>query len=177
VAAQASPGCASACRAQRSHPLWPCFAHTAARAVITGTSPHAARYNSISDLRGEAIGISRIGSGSMVMASVMALQQRWLDAQGAVEAIPFKVQDTFVRLRNAVNFPASAPKETPGEAAQVKDSGHISKEAFEKGAREYMERHAAAVKSSALGAHVYAEGWQLHAGQVSSSIRCADGLC
>ena len=103
----------------------------------------------------------------MVMASVMALQQRWLDAQGAVEAIPFKVQDTFVRLRSAVNFPASAPKET--SAAQGKDSGHISKEAFEKGAREYVERHAAAGKSAALGAHVYAEGWQLQSGQVSSA--------
>lgn len=49
--------------------------HAARRAVITGTSPNAERYQSIKDLRGEAIGISRIGSGSMVMASVMALQQ------------------------------------------------------------------------------------------------------
>lgn len=45
------------------------------RAVITGTDAKAAKYRSIDDLRGTKIGISRIGSGSQIMASVMALQQ------------------------------------------------------------------------------------------------------
>ena len=45
------------------------------RAVITGTDEKAAQYNSIDDLQGSKIGISRIGSGSQIMASVMALQQ------------------------------------------------------------------------------------------------------
>lgn len=44
-------------------------------AVITGTDAKADAYQSISDLRGTRIGISRIGSGSQLMASVMALQQ------------------------------------------------------------------------------------------------------
>lgn len=44
-------------------------------AVITGTDAKASQYSSIDDLRGTRIGISRIGSGSQIMASVMALQQ------------------------------------------------------------------------------------------------------
>ncbi|EST10038.1 hypothetical protein PSEUBRA_000441 [Kalmanozyma brasiliensis GHG001] len=67
-------------------------------AVITGTSPAASSYNAISDLKATKIGISRVGSGSQIMASVMALQHNW----GAGE-IQFKVNDTFAQLRDGVN--------------------------------------------------------------------------
>jgi ABC-type nitrate/sulfonate/bicarbonate transport system substrate-binding protein len=56
-------------------------------AVIAGKDT---RYQSIKDLRGEKIGISRIGSGSQVMASYMALDQGWVDAEGKVEPIQFE---------------------------------------------------------------------------------------
>ncbi|KAK0559879.1 hypothetical protein OC844_004121 [Tilletia horrida] len=72
-------------------------------AVITGTDEKASKYQSIPDLRGGDIGISRIGSGSQIMASVMAMQQGWVDASGRPEDINFKVNDTFVNLRDGVN--------------------------------------------------------------------------
>jgi hypothetical protein len=43
-------------------------------AVITGTK---SKFNSIADLNGTTLGISRHGSGSYTMAYVMALQQGW----------------------------------------------------------------------------------------------------
>ncbi|KAF8589809.1 periplasmic binding protein-like II [Ramaria rubella] len=43
-------------------------------AVITGTK---SKYQSIADLKGTTIGISRPGSGSQTMAAVMALQHKW----------------------------------------------------------------------------------------------------
>ncbi|SPO20093.1 uncharacterized protein UTRI_00488_B [Ustilago trichophora] len=73
-------------------------------AVITGTSPHAASFNSIADLKGTKIGISRIGSGSQIMASVMALQHGWNASTGDKKGeIEFKVNDTFQNLRDGVN--------------------------------------------------------------------------
>ncbi|SNX81745.1 uncharacterized protein MEPE_00450 [Melanopsichium pennsylvanicum] len=81
-------------------------------AVITGTNDYAQKYNTISDLKGTAIGISRIGSGSQIMASVMALQHGWHTStaagnQSANETekaeIEFKVNDTFQNLRDGVN--------------------------------------------------------------------------
>ncbi|KDN48191.1 hypothetical protein K437DRAFT_245687 [Tilletiaria anomala UBC 951] len=66
-------------------------------AVITGTDPKATKYQNIDDLKGETIGISRIGSGSQTMAYYMAMQQGW----GA--DIKFKVNDTFENLRKGVN--------------------------------------------------------------------------
>jgi len=71
-------------------------------AVITGKN---SRYEKISDLRGTKIGISRIGSGSQVMASVMALQQEWFsDTENKViEKLDFQVNDTFKNLRDSVN--------------------------------------------------------------------------
>jgi hypothetical protein len=72
-------------------------------AVITGTNEKASKYNSIKDLQNTKIGISRIGSGSQIMASVMALQHGWTDANGNVQSIEFKVNDTFANLRNGVN--------------------------------------------------------------------------
>lgn len=69
-------------------------------AVITGTDSKADKYQSIEDLRGSTIGISRQGSGSQVMASVMALQQGWSSKEDEVQ---FKVNDTFENLRKGVN--------------------------------------------------------------------------
>ncbi|SCZ97945.1 BZ3500_MvSof-1268-A1-R1_Chr3-3g06475 [Microbotryum saponariae] len=61
------------------------------------------KYQTLQDLKGEKIGISRIGSGSQVMASYMALQQGWVDADGKVEPLQFEVLDTFKNLRDGVN--------------------------------------------------------------------------
>ncbi|KAK0549539.1 hypothetical protein OC845_003077 [Tilletia horrida] len=72
-------------------------------AVITGTDPKADKYQTIADLRGAPIGISRIGSGSQIMASVMAMQQGWVDENGRPDNIDFKVNDTFKNLRDGVN--------------------------------------------------------------------------
>lgn len=73
-------------------------------AVITGTDPSASKYNSIDDLKGTKIGISRIGSGSQIMASVMALQHGWNTGLAGQNAeIEFKVNDTFQNLRDGVN--------------------------------------------------------------------------
>ncbi|CDU24041.1 uncharacterized protein SPSC_02670 [Sporisorium scitamineum] len=77
-------------------------------AVITGTQPFASSFNSIDDLKRTKIGISRIGSGSQIMASVMALQHGWNtttagDASTKDAEIEFKVNDTFQNLRDGVN--------------------------------------------------------------------------
>ncbi|UZJ57258.1 hypothetical protein CBS101457_006578 [Exobasidium rhododendri] len=72
-------------------------------AVITGTDEKASKYNSINDLRGTKIGISRIGSGSQIMASVMAFQHGWTGHSGSTQEIEFKVNDTFENLRKGVN--------------------------------------------------------------------------
>jgi ABC-type nitrate/sulfonate/bicarbonate transport system substrate-binding protein len=44
------------------------------RAVITGKD---APYQSIADLKGTTFGISRLGSGSQVMASVLGMNEGW----------------------------------------------------------------------------------------------------
>ncbi|GAA5940137.1 hypothetical protein JCM3775_007274 [Rhodotorula graminis] len=69
-------------------------------AVIVGTDT---KYQTLDDLRGEKIGISRIGSGSQVMASFMALREGWTDKEGNVEPVQFEVLDTFKNLRDGVN--------------------------------------------------------------------------
>ncbi|POY73133.1 hypothetical protein BMF94_3826 [Rhodotorula taiwanensis] len=69
-------------------------------AVIVGKE---SKYQKIADLRGEKIGISRIGSGSQVMASYMALREGWTDPEGKVEPIQFEVLDSFKNLRDGVN--------------------------------------------------------------------------
>jgi len=65
------------------------------RAVITGTN---SAYQSIADLEGTTIGISRIGSGSQTMAYVMALQQGW-----ATDTLQFKVNNDIRGLIDSVN--------------------------------------------------------------------------
>ncbi|KZW02843.1 periplasmic binding protein-like II [Exidia glandulosa HHB12029] len=70
-------------------------------AVIVGKD---SKYNSIADLRGTTIGISRPGSGSQTMASVMAMQQGWVDpATGAPEELSFKVNGDINGLIKSVN--------------------------------------------------------------------------
>lgn len=67
-------------------------------AVITGTDSRADKYQSIADLRGSTLGISRVGSGSQIMGSVMGLQQQWTEKD-----LQFQVNDTFENLRKGVN--------------------------------------------------------------------------
>jgi TRAP-type uncharacterized transport system substrate-binding protein len=44
------------------------------RAVITGKD---SSYQSVKDLDGTTFGISRLGSGSQVMASVLSMNEKW----------------------------------------------------------------------------------------------------
>ncbi|KAI0707317.1 periplasmic binding protein-like II [Earliella scabrosa] len=64
-------------------------------AVITGKE---SKYNSIADLKGTTIGISRYGSGSQTMAYVMALQQGW-----STDDLKFQVNNDIRGLLNSVN--------------------------------------------------------------------------
>lgn len=72
-------------------------------AVITGANT---KYNSIADLKGQKMGISRPGSGSQVMASVMALQQGWTNSTD--KTLEFVVKDSFQNLRDSVNDGSTA---------------------------------------------------------------------
>ncbi|CEH13839.1 ALIPHATIC SULFONATES-BINDING PROTEIN-RELATED [Ceraceosorus bombacis] len=147
-------------------------------AVITGTSPHAERYQSIEDLKGEKIGISRVGSGSMVMASVMALLQGWTDENGKASEVQFKVQDTFENLRRGVNFP---PKQTSGpsessHAPVSTASGQISAKDFADSAESYVSKYSDGPSQPSLGAHVFSEGWKYSAAPVPLLERSFDLL-
>ncbi|EAU85358.2 hypothetical protein CC1G_07052 [Coprinopsis cinerea okayama7 len=64
-------------------------------AVITGTK---AEYNGIPDLKGTTLGISRYGSGSQIMAYVMALQQGW-----PTDDLKFQVNNDIHGLIDSVN--------------------------------------------------------------------------
>jgi len=64
-------------------------------AVITGKE---SKYGSIRDLKGTVMGVSRIGSGSWTMASIMALQQGWDN-----ESLDFKVNNDIAGLISSVN--------------------------------------------------------------------------
>ncbi|RKF82195.1 hypothetical protein GcM1_174024 [Golovinomyces cichoracearum] len=59
--------------------------------------------DSVENLKGGTCGVSRIGSGSYVMAFALALQKNWLTPQAPVEPFKFKPIQTFERLREAVN--------------------------------------------------------------------------
>ncbi|PVG04359.1 hypothetical protein CPB86DRAFT_778610 [Serendipita vermifera] len=71
-------------------------------AVIVG---HDSTYQKIEDLKGTTMGISRIGSGSQVMAAVMAMQQGWYSDQDrkVVEKFNFKVNNNIDGLIRSVN--------------------------------------------------------------------------
>lgn len=58
--------------------------------------------NTISDLKGTRVGVSRIGSGSYVMSFVLGDQQNWLSSSGdpPFEIVPI---GDFAALRKAVN--------------------------------------------------------------------------
>ncbi|KAH9994805.1 periplasmic binding protein-like II [Russula vinacea] len=64
-------------------------------AVITGAK---SKYQSLAELEGTPIGISRVGSGSQTMAYVMARQQGW-----ATETLRFKVNNDIRGLIDSVN--------------------------------------------------------------------------
>lgn len=60
----------------------------ALRAVITGKDTE---YNNVSDLRGKPIGVSRLGSGSHIFASYMALREKWYKPETQeVQPLEFK---------------------------------------------------------------------------------------
>ncbi|KAL1407251.1 hypothetical protein Q8F55_006669 [Vanrija albida] len=65
-------------------------------AIITGKE---SKYTDVAQLKGTTFGISRLGSGSQVMASVLALREGW----GADEQPKFKVNGQFKPLRDSVN--------------------------------------------------------------------------
>ncbi|WVQ83189.1 hypothetical protein IAT38_005328 [Cryptococcus sp. DSM 104549] len=65
-------------------------------AIITGKD---SKYQTVDDLKGTTFGISRLGSGSQVMASVLSLQQGWSEE----EQPKFKVNGQFKPLRDSVN--------------------------------------------------------------------------
>ncbi|KIM40517.1 hypothetical protein M413DRAFT_163102 [Hebeloma cylindrosporum] len=64
-------------------------------AVITGAK---SEFNSIQDLKGTTLGISRNGSGSQTMAYVMALQQGW-----PTDDLKFQINNDIRGLLNSVN--------------------------------------------------------------------------
>ncbi|BEI81260.1 hypothetical protein CcaverHIS002_0204200 [Cutaneotrichosporon cavernicola] len=65
-------------------------------AITTGKD---SKYTEVDQLKGTTFGISRLGSGSQVMASVLSLQQGW----GPDEQPKFQVNGQFKPLRDSVN--------------------------------------------------------------------------
>ncbi|PKI84569.1 hypothetical protein MVES1_001794 [Malassezia vespertilionis] len=72
-------------------------------AIIAGTERGADRYQSVPDLRDAKVGVSRLGSGSHIMASVLALEQGWVGPDGKVAKQEFVVNNDFKTLRDGVN--------------------------------------------------------------------------
>ncbi|POS86513.1 hypothetical protein EPUL_000553 [Erysiphe pulchra] len=76
------------------------------RLLITGWDISAgarSSLNSVEDLKGCKCGVSRIGSGSYVMAYALALQQNWLNHNSPADPFEFITLQTFEKLRDAVN--------------------------------------------------------------------------
>ena len=59
--------------------------------------------DSVQDLKGKKIGVSRIGSGSYVMGFVLADQNAWLDTSSDKPPFEVVVLNDFKRLRDGVN--------------------------------------------------------------------------
>ncbi|BFZ59954.1 hypothetical protein YB2330_000976 [Saitoella coloradoensis] len=72
-------------------------------AISTGAQ---SEYNSVDDLKDSKLGISRIGSGSYVMAYYLADTKGWLEE--GKQPFDFQIQNTFLNLRNGVNSGASS---------------------------------------------------------------------
>jgi ABC-type nitrate/sulfonate/bicarbonate transport system substrate-binding protein len=68
-------------------------------AISTGAQRN--EIQSVSDLKDSKIGVSRIGSGSYVMGTVLADQQGWLTPGTA--PFTFKPLESFAKLRDGVN--------------------------------------------------------------------------
>lgn len=77
--------------------------------------------NSVADLKGRDVGVSRMGSGSHVMASVLADQQGWRGK----DAFEVKVIGNFKALRDAVNAAAKG-----SQADEVKKADFFMWEHF-----------------------------------------------
>ncbi|CCU76958.1 unnamed protein product [Blumeria hordei] len=69
-------------------------------AISTGTQRSL---SSIDDLKNGKCGVSRVGSGSFVMAYVLALEQGWFHEASTGEPFQFTPLQTFEKLRNSVN--------------------------------------------------------------------------
>lgn len=69
-------------------------------AISAGTK---STLQSAEELKGKKIGVSRIGSGSYVMAFVFADQSGWLSSTQGPEPFEFVKLDTFQGLRDGVN--------------------------------------------------------------------------
>ncbi|ORX93128.1 hypothetical protein BCR34DRAFT_500125 [Clohesyomyces aquaticus] len=70
-------------------------------AISTGSN--RSESNSVADLRGKKVGVSRIGSGSYVMSFVLADQQGWLGPNSEDSPFPVEVLNTFKSLREGVS--------------------------------------------------------------------------
>ncbi|EFX00324.1 hypothetical protein CMQ_7326 [Grosmannia clavigera kw1407] len=70
-------------------------------AVSTGYD--RADITSVTSLHGKKIGVSRMGSGSFVMGTVLADKQGWLNGSNSEPFSDTVVLNTFENLRNAVN--------------------------------------------------------------------------
>lgn len=70
-------------------------------AISTGARRDELR--GIEDLKGNKVGVSRIGSGSYVMSYVLADQQGWLNTASDSPPFPIEALNTFTNLREGVN--------------------------------------------------------------------------
>jgi hypothetical protein len=80
------------------------------RCLDAGLANGQTAYNSIADLEGTTFGISRLGSGSQVMASVLSMNEKWScqpkfkGEQGLVGRFELTVVNgQFKPLRDSVN--------------------------------------------------------------------------
>lgn len=116
----------------------------------------------------------------------------WTDEQGKVRPIEFKgeshiavlhvapscscvsfslaVQNTFEKLRQGVNFPASSITNAAQDSTSSSSTAdaHITAPQFAAGAQAYVAKHEAPPSSSgSLGSHLYAAGWTFQATPVA----------
>lgn len=78
-------------------------------AIVTGAQ--RAGIDSVDDLKGRRVGVSRIGSGSYVMSSVLADQRGWLDTGSGLAAFEPVVAGNFAALRESVQDSGKNPSD------------------------------------------------------------------